>query len=384
MGKGPQGQVAFAPSRLGLANPGAQASAQITAADVQGCFQGKHFTGTFARGHFNCLNTGTGIVRSSALEMHHQLRDMQGFVKPENVHFEVLHLTLNQGNCFWELTRNVLHWVFRPKSSNLCRSDNPGDYRVVDLDEEPAELWPAPASGTIQPETWLEKGFDFQWFIESIFPSGKMSRPLTGYHGAQIELMFRERENVWGHSLMEGLFTQLRQAATKNDKYIPILEFVTTLPVLWDAISTCHAQLNSPAASLNCNKLASGIEQFRDAAYSFVEGKSVRNPKPVPKPFRYVLKAYDHILISHMLDEAIKLKRLGLAPVVMSSRFIEANNKNIKAMSRSLPGGGVKIDDNSHLPLVQCFKKLVASNSVERRAWYLKLAKEIRALQAQE
>ena len=59
----------------------------------------------------------------------------------------------------------------------------------------------------------------------------------------------------------------------------------------------------------------------------------------------------------------------------MSSRFLEANNKNVKAIMRNLPGGGQKRDGTfAHLPLVQGLKRSVASAAVARRQLYERAA----------
>jgi hypothetical protein len=51
-----------------------------------------------------------------------------------------------------------------------------------------------------------------------------------------------------------------------------------------------------------------------------------------------------------------ELLPLKLSLAVLSSNFLEANNKVAKAVMRRLLGGGVRQPGGEHLPLVQRFK----------------------------
>jgi hypothetical protein len=55
---------------------------------------------------------------------------------------------------------------------------------------------------------------------------------------------------------------------------------------------------------------------------------------------RYRLKFYDHAVINHSIDMSKVLKERGPSLAVVSSKFLEANNKVVKAIMRRLPGGG--------------------------------------------
>jgi hypothetical protein len=45
-------------------------------------------------------------------------------------------------------------------------------------------------------------------------------------------------------------------------------------------------------------------------------------------------------VINHIVDMSKVLKERGLSLAVVSSKFLEANNKVVKAVMRRLPGGG--------------------------------------------
>eukprot|EP00892_Ulva_mutabilis_P001401 jgi/Ulvmu1/11261/UM073_0033.1 len=91
----------------------------------------------------------------------------------------------------------------------------------------------------------------------------------------------------------------------------------------------------------------------------------------------YRLKAYDHMLLVHILHGVDMLMKLGFAPVNTSSRFNEAGNKDSKAQFKRLPGGGVPRDNWSHLTVVQVMRHLYARYKMERLAEYEMLGQEL-------
>jgi hypothetical protein len=91
---------------------------------------------------------------------------------------------------------------------------------------------------------------------------------------------------------------------------------------------------------------------------------------------RYRLKFYDHAVINHIVDMSKVLKERGLSLAVVSSKFLEANNKVVKAIMRRLPGWGRHTGSCAHLPLVQGLKRCIAASRVCRVELYKSIQNE--------
>jgi hypothetical protein len=67
------------------------------------------------------------------------------------------------------------------------------------------------------------------------------------------------------------------------------------------------------------------------------------------------------------VNQTKELRELHMSLALLSSKFLEANNKCVKAVLRRLPGGGTHKANMSHLPLVQGFLMCIACSYVVRR-----------------
>jgi hypothetical protein len=66
------------------------------------------------------------------------------------------------------------------------------------------------------------------------------------------------------------------------------------------------------------------------------------------------------------VNQTKELTELHMSLDLLSSKFLETNNKLVKAVLRRLPGGGTHRANMSHLPLVQGFLQYVACSYVVR------------------
>lgn len=287
-------------------------------------------------------------------------------------HFEVLHLMLRQANDVYSLTRDSLIFLFKKFHDTGVDKYFVREYSEVDDH-------PSPASGNVQPKSYLDLGYNLQPLIERVIRGRDMQYGITGFHGDQCKLLFKHRASIWEDPELKTLMSC--DAVKEFPEYdLP----VKNLPLLWDAIAECHRILHLPAAELDEAELEARILDYRLCISKFVD----RPGNFVPKPFRYKIKSYDHILIHHMMPEVRYLKSLGFSPVNMSSRYLEASNKDVKALAKRLSGGGVARWGGNHLPLVQLFKRLSARYKIERIILYqeleAKLVVEERQLQVEE
>lgn len=220
------------------------------------------------------------------------------------------------------------------------------------------------------PESWVppkqtadfKDGLDSAAHLKKVFPSEAFSRPVTRYDGKQMKRAF-SREGIgmiWGHPDMEVLESLVASSLVYKDIFENLKE-------LWILVGELLECLSQPPATLNLERLDRACQGFS----KFVQEHFVAcKAKSVPEAFSYNWNNYEHIVQEHMYAEAKALKDMGFAPCILSSKYIEATNKFIKAAARRCPGGGKKRQDFSHFPIVQIFKKLSARNKYERLLMY--------------
>jgi hypothetical protein len=258
-------------------------------------------------------------------------------IPPSEWYLETLHLIINTGNCWFEVARNVFQYLLT----------NEGQVR--DRVENPPDSWPQATSGSRQPQAWRDSGYDFEALITSVF-GRKMSRPLTKYHGTQVETLFRQQDLLWEQEEFKVLLDRLHDDGEVG-------HIVTDLRHIFGALSVMHCELNKPNPDLQIMEQARA--KFEACSKTFVcEG--------VLAPFAYKIKFYDHALMRHACMQTEKLQVLQLSLAKLSSKFLEANNKVVKAVMRRLPGGGVRRPEGGHLPLVQGFKRCYAASCIVR------------------
>jgi hypothetical protein len=130
-----------------------------------------------------------------------------------------------------------------------------------------------------------------------------------------------------------------------------------------------HREINRHTPDLKAMEKVA--KQFEESSREFVcEG--------VLAPFAYRINFYDNALMRHVCRQTKKLLPLKLSLAVLSSKFLEANNKVAKAVMRRLPEAGVRQPGREYLPLVQGFKRCHAVSCVVRYTQtYPTFAKEL-------
>jgi hypothetical protein len=103
------------------------------------------------------------------------------FLPPDKWYIESLHLIINTGNGWLEVARSTFQYLLRP------------DGTVRDRKESPPDTWPLISSGSRQKKGWRAAGFDFEEHMVSVLGTS-MRKPLTKYHGAQIEQAFKRHD----------------------------------------------------------------------------------------------------------------------------------------------------------------------------------------------
>lgn len=75
--------------------------------------------------------------------------------------------------------------------------------------------------------------------------------------------------------------------------------------------------------------------------------------------------------MKHVVPVSEALQPVGLPLAVLSSKFLETNNKVAKGFMRKLPGGGRRRGGSwAHLPLVQGLKRCTIASAVAREQLY--------------
>ena len=200
-------------------------------------------------------------------------------------------------------------------------------------------------------------GFDFEAHIKEVLGSS-MQRPLTAFHGARwckIETLFWHIDKVWEAAPLEDGLAALKK---RGDSRV----IVEHLMCVFSALSIVHKQVSIAQPDLG---------MLERACDSFKKYMTVFTSENVLKPCAYRMKFYDHAVISHVVKQSSLLAAQGMSLAVVSSKFLEANNKVVEAVMRRLPGGSTKRDGrNSHLPVVQALRRCVASSFVARPEAY--------------
>jgi hypothetical protein len=130
---------------------------------------------------------------------------------------------------------------------------------------------------------------------------------------------------------------------------------VTDLQHIFRALSIKHCELHKRNPDLQV--MGQARAKFEACSKTLVcEG--------VLAPFAYKIKFHDNALMRHACMQTEKLLALQLSLAVLSSIFLEANNKVVKAVMRRFPGGDVRRPEGGHLPLVQGFKRCYAASSI--------------------
>jgi hypothetical protein len=249
--------------------------------------------------------------------------------------------------------RNALHYYLLPDGS------------VRDRAYLDPESWPAPNSGSIQSKKWLELGFNFQAHVEAVF-GAKMRMPLTKLHREQIRLLFTEHRRMWEQEPLKSSLAKL-----KDDKEAG--EVIRSLLDVWEALCDMHA-----IVSAHPNDTHEAERVLEEAVHKFCKGLDTLDfdkPGGTPKPCQLHRRTYEHIITDHLIKQTVGLHKMGLSLALMSSRYLEANNKVVKSRYKSLPGGGRQREGSyCNEPVFLTFSHLYQHNFVKRRLLWKKVA----------
>jgi hypothetical protein len=197
-------------------------------------------------------------------------------------------------------------------------------------------------------------GFNFQKHIESAL-GDKLQRPLQKFHGSQIENLFKEQDAIWQRDPLKSAIEALQ-----DDNAVGV--YIRDLLKGWKAVSMLHSLVNThPSKPAEMKK---AVKEYRSAFSTF----EFELPGATPKACLMKRRFYDHATLDHLVEQAERLHQMGFSHGVMSSRWLEGNNRPAKAHARMLPGGG----QGSHGgfgndPLWLILQHLTQHNFVKRR-----------------
>lgn len=272
---------------------------------------------------------------------------VQGYIPFSRRSLEGLHLQLNTGNHAFEVMRNTLHFLLLPDGTlrNLANVD--------------AETWPPSASGSIQDKKWLAMGFDFQKHVLKVF-GPRLRMPITKFHGDQVATLIQEQDKLWEAEPLKSALPLLKSSNSVGAVVRALLD-------VWDALRDIHAEVNAHPANIDKVKLA--VQKMRSALATLALPTDA-----TPKPCRMKPLFYEHAILEHLVDQLEELAELGLSLGVLSSRFLEANNRIVKRLAATLRGGGQEVEGRfTHDPLFLQFNRLNETNYVQRRVLFSQL-----------
>jgi hypothetical protein len=205
------------------------------------------------------------------------------------------------------------------------------DSKVRDLSAVDPDPWPVPNARSIQSRDWLARGFDLAALLVEVF-GPKMKVPFTTFHSEQIRLLFSEQNRLWQHPNLKDALEQPKAGKEAG-------EVVKSLLRVWEALSSIHSLVNS-----HPDDFVEAERRLGSAITICKEGLAILEsdrPGATPKPCRMQRNTYEHVIVDHLMAQTAQLQQMGLSLAVMSSRYLEANNKT----NKTLPGGGVKRED---------------------------------------
>jgi hypothetical protein len=261
-----------------------------------------------------------------------------------------LHLLLNTGNAEFELLRNVLQYLLLPNGS-LRAGISPTDGHMK------------ASSSSKQGKAWTAAGFDLMPVLGSV-DRCLCSRPITKFHGNQVDIMFGMRSQIFQDLAEE--FEAIRACSTFPDaiRHVPDM-----LIKLWDLLSECHKAANTgklmTVAQLDVlqqqtEQLKEPLRFFRDTEYL---------------PLKNSIKTYDHICLCHLVPIIRELQDYGMTMGTASSRFLEHMNGLAKRIMHRQPGRLRSQNMNLSMdPVARTFRRLSMLCRIKRRQMYRRWA----------
>jgi hypothetical protein len=143
----------------------------------------------------------------------------------------------------------------------------------------------------------------------------------------------------------------------------------------WKAVSKLPSLVIKHPANLVEMKKA--VNEYRSAFSTF----EFELPGTTPKPCFMKHSFYDHVNLDHLVEQTELLHQMGLSHAVLSSRWLESNNRPAKAHTRMLPGGRQVYGGFGRYPLWLIFPYLSERNFVKRRVHNNDVLAKMRAQQ---
>jgi hypothetical protein len=203
------------------------------------------------------------------------------------------------------------------------------------------------------PPGW-QMGFNFQLFIQLVL-GDHMERPLQKFHGSQIETLFTRQDEIWQAEPLKSAIEALQ-----SDDTVGV--YIRDLLKGWQAVSKIHSLVNTHPAKSEEMKVA--VQEYKSALSTF----EFELPGAKPKPCFVKRRFYDHATLDHLVKQAERLHLMGLSQALVSSRWLEGNNRPAKVHAKLLTGGGRVVDGafgNDTLLLIS--RHLTQQNFIKRR-----------------
>lgn len=268
---------------------------------------------------------------------------MQAVIPPKRRWLELLHLDINCANSLLRLGMTMFHYLVT-KDGTAVRSPD-------------AQSWPTPKPGNVQTIEWKAKGFDF---VEHVQQAINVALPMTGLDGNGAADLLRDQAQIWTKGHMPSILKKLYEGHGTAP-------WVQALQGAFKALADVRLQLYS----INVDLVALEV-----SCADYTRHLRVLTDKGNPHPCRTTFKVYDHAIECHVVGQTRELKKTGLSLAMVSSRYLEANNKTVKAISKRLSGGGQRVlEGHTRNVLFQLMRKIAQLSRVLRVVHFAKLDK---------
>jgi hypothetical protein len=199
-----------------------------------------------------------GIFRGSIIK---------DFISPNSWYIESLNLVLNTGNGWLEVARNCFQYLLTLEGKVQDRTI-PGN--------QPNEREQA-IGGSPQTKEWRQTGLDYQKIVEDTVGGRSMCRPLTKYHGSQVERIFSGQDGQTEHRLLsKGIAVRARDkeavphllSLSKRILFFLFRLCLEELRACLELLATVHQQVS--IARPDTEVLEVAVESFKDSFLFFV------------------------------------------------------------------------------------------------------------------
>lgn len=289
--------------------------------------------------------------------------EMQTLIPKKNCHPEVLHCHIRNSNNMNDVVEHAYQYTMTPDMQP----------RDLTLPENSPDTWPLTKSyhSSRQPEEWVAKGADFARCVKDELGVGKS---ITGRTGGQCSKLEGSIAKLWDkhRPCLNALAESLAKSALHLESKLqcsfaecPLDSIPHYLQSALEACRRCNNELSS--AQPDVAVLQQYVTEYEEAVKFFSHESMLR-------PVRYIPKAYDHLLIWHMLFLAREMAdNQALSLGALGSSALESLNKFLKNALRHNVGGGRKDakHEYSNDRLVRAFLTLSADLRCMRQRWYV-------------